>query len=167
MYKRSVTAPAVRMSIVFLGVLCFIIAIIMICASRASLSTGSNLDIDLDIYVMTVSGLLMFGIAIHQSRHAIIVDENGVRANIGRNKGNIPWDNVGEIGIISTIGGERTFYIVSKNASPYIGSAALAFSKPSDDLIKVGYNKELLEAIEKHYSGPIWGKKKPKADTKK
>jgi hypothetical protein len=160
MYKRSVTAPAVR------GQLCFVGAIFLVTALLIYLRTVPGARSILGLLPLIACGLFLIGVAFWQSRHAVIVDENGVRANIGRNKGNIPWDNVGEIGIISTAGGKRTFYIVSKSASPYIGSAALAFSKPSDDLIKVGYNKELLEAIEKHYSGPIWGKKEPKVDTK-
>ncbi|MGI6239267.1 MAG: hypothetical protein ACOYI5_06540 [Christensenellales bacterium] len=117
--------------------------------------------------MLTVGGLFLLGNAYWQSRHVVIIDERGVRANIGRHKGFIAWDSVCEIGILSTSGGERIVYFAGERAVPYTGGAALNFHKPSDDVIKVGYNKQLLEAIERHYDGTIYGKKAAKGDAEK
>ncbi|MGI6239268.1 MAG: hypothetical protein ACOYI5_06545 [Christensenellales bacterium] len=117
--------------------------------------------------VLISCGLFFLGVAYWQSRHVVIIDESGVRANIGRHKGFIPWDSVCEIGILSTSGGERIVYFAGERAVPYTGGAALNFHKPSNDVIKVGYNKQLLEAIERHYDGKIYGKKPAKGDAEK
>jgi hypothetical protein len=152
-YRRSVTAPAVRGQLYYIGALCLLMAILVY--HTPALSEG---DFIVEL-AMAACGLFCIGVAYRLGRHIVIIDEGGVRVNIGRRRGHIPWDNVREIGVIRTMSGGEIVCIVSKKASLDREGAARSCRKPSDDVIKVEYNQKLMEAIEQYDSGMILWKK--------
>jgi hypothetical protein len=148
-YRRSIAPPAVRGQLTYIGALCLLMAILVF-----HMPAPGERDFIAEL-VLAVCGLFCIGAAHRQGRHVVIIDEDGVRANIGRRRGHIPWDNAGDIGFIRTMSGGEIICIVSKKASFTIEGAARSCRKPSDDVIKMEYNQKLMDAIEQYDTGMI------------
>ena len=166
MYNRTIVAPLVLWE----SIICWIFATVMLTVWSCNVDINfplrerEDITSTISLAIFWAGDIIMaLGVINMIKNQRILIDEKGVQMIRGKKKKSfLAWDEIHEIGIVQTTGGEKIVYITKKTGAYYRGLALIGYQQPANDLIKIGYSRKLMEVIEKYYHGPILGKKPAK-----